>query len=98
MNMTTTRGLHPKILTQEEMNLVYPSTNDIWANEVGTLFFCEEDDLNELGWLDPWSRPLSKDNLIEFPSEDTVWTCQKTSVKIGPDDCYTINLYIYKKL
>lgn len=46
----------------QEILTIWPQTNPDWANEVGTSFFAEKKDLDEFGWLDPWSRPINTTN------------------------------------
>jgi len=87
-----------KKLSQGEMNLVYPQTSNNWANEVDTTWFAEECDLDEDGWLDPWSRPLDK-NLFkddENSKEDDLWIQKSCTVYLeyrGTE--YPIRLLVY---
>ncbi len=89
-------------LSQKEMNLVYPQTNPNWANEVGTTFFAEEVDLNSAGWLDPWSRPLSKDGWSEYKEDASgrkQWWYKTQTVYLTYKnvECQ-VELYLYKKV
>lgn len=52
------------VLTPEEMHIVYHQTNNNWANEVGTSFCADKNDLDAEGWFDPWGRPISNDGLV----------------------------------
>jgi hypothetical protein len=89
-----------KLLTKEEMNVIWPHTNSNWANEVGTSFFAEKNDLDTTGWLDPWSRPLSKEGWSEYKTDERPnWKYRTTFVYLWEKGVnHIITLFIYEKV
>jgi hypothetical protein len=77
---------------------VYPQTNNNWAN-VGLSFFTSEIDLDERGWLDPWSRPIDKSKLPKYKKEiDSGRKYRSINVVVGsPKKEFLVQLNIYKK-
>ena len=87
-------------ITQKAMNLVYPQTNNDWANEVNIIFFADAYDLMENGWADPWNRPIDRTKLSKWEpvNEDSMkdWEMCEIKVRLGRDDEYEIPLCIYR--
>ena len=88
-------------LSRLAMNAVYPQTNNDWANEVSLIFFAEFCDLEENGWLDPWSRSIDKAKLTAWGRVNAEsmknWEMCETNVHLGQNDEYVIPLCIYRK-
>jgi hypothetical protein len=86
-------------LTQEEMNLVYPQTNNDWANEVGTSFFADSKDLDRNGWYDPWGRPVPKwEFLADISNRPNYSAARHFTHLLYKDNDEVVELTVYTRL